>query len=120
MMYALWIAPGFWAAKVASDRNRNGAVWAFLALILGPLAILLVYALPGMPIESTSISAPSLSILSGRTANVASYRCPKCEAPVTLDMHYCPGCGGLFKAGVEAGLTEGLTSKEQQQAGPPA
>ena len=33
-------------------------------------------------------------------------RCPKCKTPVEADAKKCPGCGGLFQAGVEAGLTE--------------
>src|ERR1035437_10359292 len=34
-------------------------------------------------------------------------RCPKCKTPIEADTKKCPGCGGLFKAGLEAGLTEG-------------
>jgi hypothetical protein len=34
------------------------------------------------------------------------YQCPKCKHPVQLDTQRCPGCGGLFKAGLEAGLTD--------------
>jgi hypothetical protein len=93
MMYAIWIAPGFWAAKVASDRNRNGALWAFMALILGPLAILLVYALPRQRIEDSSLTTTSLSILSSQPHQVA-YHCPECHAAVELTMKYCPKCGG--------------------------
>jgi len=37
----------------------------------------------------------------------ARLRCPKCKTPVEADTKKCPGCGGLFTAGVEAGLTEG-------------
>jgi hypothetical protein len=40
-----------------------------------------------------------------------SFRCPKCKTPVGPDPKKCPGCGGLFKAGIEAGLTEGVTKK---------
>ena len=35
-----------------------------------------------------------------------SYRCPKCQTPVEADAKRCPGCGGLFQAGVAAGMTE--------------
>src|ERR1035437_1382543 len=34
-------------------------------------------------------------------------RCPKCKTPIESAADKCPGWGGLFKAGVEAGLTEG-------------
>lgn len=34
-------------------------------------------------------------------------RCPRCKTPIQADTKKCPGCGGLFKAGVEAGLAEG-------------
>jgi hypothetical protein len=102
MMYAIWIAPGFWAAKVASDRNRNGALWAFLALILGPLAILLVYALPRQRTEDNSLTTTSLSTLSSQMA--VAYQCPKCHTVVELTMKYCPGCGGQFKAADSPGM----------------
>lgn len=38
---------------------------------------------------------------------VAQLRCPKRKTPVAADAMKCPGCGGLFKKGIEAGLTEG-------------
>src|SRR5437016_4017478 len=37
----------------------------------------------------------------------AQLRCPKCKTRVAADAMKCPGCGGLFKKGIEAGLTEG-------------
>jgi uncharacterized membrane protein YvbJ len=30
-----------------------------------------------------------------------SYRCPECHTPVERDTPKCPGCGGLFQAGIE-------------------
>jgi RNA polymerase subunit RPABC4/transcription elongation factor Spt4 len=43
--------------------------------------------------------------MDGPTAT--TLRCPRCKTPVEADTKQCPGCGGLFKAGIEAGLTEG-------------
>jgi hypothetical protein len=42
-------------------------------------------------------------------ANEGSFRCPECHTPVELDTPKCPGCGGLFKAGLAS-----LSEKEQR------
>jgi hypothetical protein len=35
-----------------------------------------------------------------RPATPQAFRCPKCHHPVELNTPQCPGCGGLFKAGL--------------------
>lgn len=49
--------------------------------------------------------------------NTPSLRCPRCKTPVQADTKRCPGCGGLFKAGVGAGLTEDQAGKDRASQG---
>jgi hypothetical protein len=44
-----------------------------------------------------------------KEATEVSYKCPECHTPVELDTPKCPGCGGLFKAGLA------LLSEEEQR-----
>src|ERR1017187_7948464 len=36
----------------------------------------------------------------GQNKEGTGYRCPNCHTLVGLDTPQCPGCGGLFKAGI--------------------
>jgi RNA polymerase subunit RPABC4/transcription elongation factor Spt4 len=78
----------------------------------GPIAICagILLALVGL-VLAISGEAGERAAQTSNQHTTTKLRCPKCKTPVEADTKKCPGCGGLFKAGVEAGLTEGLTKK---------
>ena len=40
--FFIWAIFGFAAASFAKGKNRNGLLWGFIGLLIGPFAILLI------------------------------------------------------------------------------
>jgi hypothetical protein len=48
----IWVVVAIVAAIVANNKGRSGAAWFFLCLLLSPLAILVLSALPALNTKS--------------------------------------------------------------------
>jgi tRNA(Ile2) C34 agmatinyltransferase TiaS len=70
----IWIVVAIVAAIVANNKGRSGARWFFLCLLLSPLAILVLLALPAL---NTKV-------------------CPRCAETVKSAAKVCRFCGYEF------------------------
>jgi hypothetical protein len=103
----VWVVCGLGTMAVAQQRGGSGFGGLALGFLLGPLGLALSFAVfegkqCAMCKQTIPANAQRCPKCQADLAppSVASYRCPKCHTPVELNTPKCPGCGGLFKAGL--------------------
>jgi hypothetical protein len=77
-LFILWIVCGIAAAAVASSKNRSGAGWFFLGMLLGPFALLMVGFMPKLEPE---------------VVRVDTRKCPFCAEFIKPEAKVCKHCG---------------------------
>src|ERR1039458_2154649 len=86
----LGVIPGL----IAQSKGRSFAEWWLYG------AALFIVALPhSLMLEKKDTPIGGNNTVTN-TEGGPRYRCPNCHTPVGPDATRCPGCGGLFKAGM--------------------
>ena len=89
---AIWIVVAIVGAIVANNKGRSGVGWFFLCLVLTPLAILVLLALPTLnavePQPVRLVEAPP----------EATKICPQCAEAVKAAAKICRFCRYEFPA----------------------
>ena len=87
----IWLLFGVGAAIVARDKGLDGCLWFVLGILLGPVGLLLAFAVRGDP-----STLERRAIASGQ-----SKRCPDCAELVRREAIKCRHCGSDLPAIVE-------------------
>jgi hypothetical protein len=87
----IWTVVAIVAAIVATNKGRSGAGWFFLCLLLTPLALLVLLALPTLkPPEPQPVR------LVGDVSDGPTKICPQCAENVKAAARICHFCGYKF------------------------
>lgn len=78
----LWIVCVITVAMAAEERGRNGGAWALLAILFGPVALVMLIAFP------ESIRSPG---------SKRFQQCPECREWVRRDARRCKYCVANLK-----------------------
>jgi hypothetical protein len=83
---AIWIVVAIVGAIVASNKGRSGVGWFFLCLLLTPLAILVLLALPTLKTAEPQV------VRLVEASSVATKTCPQCAETVKAAAKICRFC----------------------------
>ena len=111
---------GTWIVLVILLGATQGVLETIFSLpqnqLQGPAALLSVTVIP-LLIYFLGFRKPKTTSSVVVDQPPLKYRCPKCKTPIEADTKQCPGCGGLFRSGLETGPTEGLGKETCPQCG---
>lgn len=79
--FFFWLVCVFGTAFVASSKNRNGLGWALLAIVLGPIAMLIVGLSAALPVTESAITRKGTRL------------CPFCAEEIKHQAVLCRHCG---------------------------
>ncbi len=77
----LWGGSAVWAMSLAMGRDRNPLLWLLAAFATGPLALLLLFALPPARRDRPPLDREAMEL------------CDACLEPVRRDRRICRHCG---------------------------
>jgi hypothetical protein len=89
----VWIVLAVVGAIVASNKGRSGAGWFFICLLLTPLMILILLALP-----TRKSPQPQPVRVIEASADEATKTCPQCAETVRAAAKICRFCRYEFPA----------------------
>lgn len=81
----VWIIGGILAGVIASSKGRNALGWVLLAVLLTPLAVLVLLVLPNLKEQRAAAAAAA-----------DNKKCPKCAEAVKREALVCRFCGHEF------------------------
>jgi len=73
-LIGLWLICGIAAGAVANSKGRNGGIWFFLGILLGPIALLMVGFMPSVLEASAAAVAGETVVVSGKLTKVTTHR----------------------------------------------
>jgi hypothetical protein len=82
----IWVVLAIVGAIVASNKGRSGAGWFFLCLLLTPVVILILLALPSLKRPEPRLAEPYEE----------TKVCPECAEIVKLEARICRYCRHEF------------------------
>ncbi len=93
----LWIAIVIFTGVIAASKNRNPIGWAFLALLFGPLALIVCGFMAALPSQD-AVRAQSAQSQPGQMAAEAArvqdiVTCPFCAEDIKREAVVCKHCG---------------------------
>lgn len=80
--FFIWIICAIVCAVIASSKNRSGAGWFFLGLLLGIFGVIIIACLS--KVEPT--------IIGGAGPAVAYRKCPHCAETILAEAKVCKHC----------------------------
>lgn len=90
-LFVVWLVVAITAAIVASNKGRSGVGWFFLCMLLTPVAILILLALPRR-------GAAALAAADAALDPAETKVCPRCAETVRRAAAICRFCGYTFAA----------------------
>jgi hypothetical protein len=83
----IWFLPAIVTGFVASGRGRSGIGWFFIGLVLGWIALILIFVLP------SPTNPMPVNVMNGPVDSTSRQPCPRCGESIPVAARMCRFCG---------------------------